>query len=413
MNFEPHHNSQVYCWLRRKLEPTFRVIAQPETSYYSEFLFCYRVFHGDTVVREFRGDFRELASGELIAAAREFVDSVSSQLINNESSMRRTASRADADQKPIIASRLIPPRIDLTYFNSGRAAFTYLLNDVVRPRRVWLPTFVCWSLIAAMQQRFPTTPLLFYTVDRKLNCHWPKEAESGDAFVFIHYFGHLSEQPIVSQHCTLLEDVSHLLIPPSTMTGQFAFGSLRKIFRIADGGVLLSPHDPMYEPDDGLAVWLRLNSRDWRDLREAENMMDRNWKVSDMSSQSLASMLNCDVTTAAAQRQQNQRFLAANFPAGQPLIQFRAEEVPLLHNVILPDAQSRDSLRTFLAARDIFCSIHWPLHPVLKQASCNVDATDAAWLEEHVLSIPVADDFDESRMANLCNAATDWMRAGG
>ena len=412
MNFEPDQNSQVYCWLRRKLEPTFRVVAQPETSYYSEFLFCYRVLDGDTVLREFRGDFRKLAPGELIAEARTFINSVAPQLGLNPSPIASTTPRKLSNEKPIIASRLIPPRNDITYFNSGRAAFTYLLGDVLRPRRVWLPTFVCWSLVSAMQQRFPTTPLLFYRVDRNLKCHWPTTTEPGDALVFIHYFGHESERPNVAKHCTLLEDVSHFLIPPSTLTGAFAFGSLRKIFRIADGGVLFGQHDPVYEPDDGLAVWLRLNSRDWRDLREAENMMDRNWKMSDMSSQSVASMLTYDVPTAAVQRQKNQRFLADHFPVGQPLIQFRTDEIPLLHNVILPDTASRDSLRTFLAARDIFCSIHWPLHPLLKDAS-HVDSSDAAWLEQHVLSIPVADDFDESLMAKICDAATAWLQAGG
>jgi hypothetical protein len=395
------------------LEPTFRVVAQPDTSYYSEFLYWYRVFQEDSVIQEFRGDFRKLAPGELITQAREFVNSVATQLKKTGPRTHQTLSPAAPPEQPVIASRLIPPRMDVTYFNSGRAAFTYLLGEVVCPRRVWLPTFVCWSLVSAMQHRFPQTRLLFYSVDRDLKCHWPKETEPGDALVFIHYFGHLSERPDVAEHCTLLEDISHLLIPPSTITGQFAFGSLRKIFRIADGGVLLGRHDPVYEPDDGMAVWLRLNSRDWRDLREAENMMDRSWKMSDMSSQSVAAMLAYDVPAAAVQRQVNQQFLADHFPAGQPLIQFCPDEVPLLHNRILPDTRSRDSLRAFLAARGIFCSIHWPLHPLLKQASCNVDATAAEWLEQHVLSIPVADDFDESRMATVCDTANEWVQAGG
>jgi dTDP-4-amino-4,6-dideoxygalactose transaminase len=141
--------------------------------------------------------------------------------------------------------------------------------------------------------------------------------------------------------------------------------------------------------------------------------MDRRWQMTDMSSQSMAQMLSSNVATMADQRRRNQRFLNENFPVGQPLIAFRPDEVPLLQNVLLPDQKTRDDLRAFLATRGVFCSIHWPLHPLLRQLADDVDCTDAAWLEDHVLSIPIADDFDESRMAAICEAATEWRKAGG
>lgn len=171
-------------------------------------------------------------------------------------------------------------------------------------------------------------------------------------------------------------------------------------------------HSPVYEPDDGLATWLRGCSRDWRDLREAENMMDRGWRVSDMSSQSLAQMLASDPMKMAEQRCLNQRFLQAHLAVGEPLVSFRADEVPLLHNILLPDKKSRDSVRSFLASRQIFCSIHWPLHPVLRN-STTVDSGDAAWLEDHVLSIPVSDDFNLDDMTRIVEATREWSEAGG
>ena len=416
VTFEITDERQTFCWLRARLEPRFRVIAEPDASYYSEHKFCYRVYDGEKLLREFRGDFRTLVPQTLLSAARALVEQLDAYPLASPATEETETAEKWPEQSAtrLIASRLVPLRQHATYFSSGRAAFTWMIGVAIRPKRVWLPTFVCWSLIQAMQQRFPQTPLLFYSVNRKLQCHWPQYTEPGDALVYIHYFGHVSEQPDVCSECVLLEDVSHQLIPlppQAEVHGSWRFGSLRKIHRIADGGIVLGLHSPVYEPDDGLATWLRGCSRDWRDLREAENMMDRNWKVSDLSSQSLAQMLASDPLRMAEQRCSNQRFLQANLAVGEPLISFRDKEVPLLHNILMPDTASRDSLRSFLAARGIFCSIHWPLHPVLRN-SANVDSEDAAWLEDHVLSIPIADDFDLHDMTRIVEATREWSEAG-
>jgi hypothetical protein len=404
---------QTFCWLRMRLEPRYRVVAEPDASYYSEYNFCYRVYDGEKLLREFRGDFRTLVPQTLLSAARALVAQLEAHGSASDAVVEARASHGtNSLTKPrLISSRLVPLRQQATYFSSGRAAFTWMIRDVIRPKRVWLPTFVCWSLIQAMQQRFPQTPLMFYSVNRNLQSHWPQNAEPGDALVYIHYFGHVSEKPDVSSDCVLLEDVSHQLIPRTVLDGSWRFGSLRKTFRIADGGVVQGLHSPVYELDDGLSTWLRNCSRDWRDLREAENMMDRGWRISDMSSQSLAQMLASDPVTMAEQRCSNQRFLQAYLAVGQPLVSFREGEVPLLHNILMPDIESRDSLRSFLASQGIFCSIHWPLHPVLRN-SAGVDSEDAAWLENHVLSIPVADDFDLNDMTQIVEAARRWSEAG-
>jgi hypothetical protein len=413
VTFEITDERQTFCWLRMKLEPRYRVVAEPDASYYSEHKFCYRVYDGEKLLREFRGDFRTLVPQTLLSAARALVGQLEAQgVIAAANSEARAGDGANSQpEKRLIASRLVPLRQHATYFSSGRAAFTWMISDAIRPKRVWLPTFVCWSLIQAMQQRFPQTPLMFYPVNRKLQCRWPQDAEPEDALVYIHYFGHVSEMPDISSECVLLEDVSHQLIPGINVAGSWRFGSLRKTFRITDGGVAHGLHSPVYEPDDGLSTWLRGCSRDWRDLREAENMMDRGWRVSDMSSQSLAQMLASDPVKMAEQRCSNQRFLQAHLAVGEPLVSFREEEVPLLHNILMPDVEQRDSLRSFLASRGIFCSIHWPLHPVLRN-SANVDSEDAAWLESQVLSNPVADDFDLSDMTRIVEAAREWSEAG-
>ena len=53
MTFEITDERQTFCWLRMRLEPKYRVVAEPDTSYYSEHKFCYRVYDGEKLLREF------------------------------------------------------------------------------------------------------------------------------------------------------------------------------------------------------------------------------------------------------------------------------------------------------------------------------------------------------------------------
>ena len=55
----------------------------------------------------------------------------------------------------LIGSKLPPERTERTYFHTGRAAFSFLIEQVIRPKKVYLPTFTCWSLVSAMSRRFP------------------------------------------------------------------------------------------------------------------------------------------------------------------------------------------------------------------------------------------------------------------
>ena len=97
---------------------------------------------------------------------------------------------------------------------------------------------------------------------------------------------------------------------------------------------------------------------------------------------------------------------------GLPMAVFAASECPLLHNRFLDDTAEREELRTFLAAQGIFCSIHWPLHPCLLDRQDDVDISDAQWIENHVISIPVSQDYGPDDMHRICAACDDWNRAG-
>lgn len=305
----------------------------------------------------------------------------------------------------VIASKLPPRRADRTYFSSGRAAFSFLVAEVVRPRRVWLPTFTCWSLVSAMQRRFPGVELAFYAVDRELECRYPAALEPDEMLVFIHFFGRENRAEL-PRGGVLLEDVSHAFLSRFPRRGDHLFGSLRKLFKIGDGGFVEGFFNPIYEPSRKLDTWLRYEALDWRDLREAENMLDREWTVSDISSQSLAVLLATDESEARRRRVENERFLAERLTVGRAQVEFRDGEVPLLHQRMLPSPEERDSLRRHLSSQGIFTSIHWPTHPLARERGPGI--ADVLWLEAHTLAIPVDSDYGLQEMDRIVTECARW-----
>jgi len=309
----------------------------------------------------------------------------------------------------LIGSKLPPDHVDRTYFSSGRAAFAYLVG-MLKPRKVYLPAFTCWSLVSAMEQRFPKVALEFYPVARDLSCRYPSCVDKEELLVFIHFFGLENPGPAGEIAGVLLEDWSHSYLSQIAPSGHYVFGSYRKIMKVADGGFINHYFNPVYEPSRKLDTWLRLESRDWRDVREAENMIDRDWPVADISSQSLAILLGANEESIRRKRQRNEAFLRAEIKIGAPLSQYRAKECPLLHNRLFSSTEERDSLRAFLASKGVFTSIHWPTHPVVKRAQCPID--DVLWLEAHILSIPISHDYGLNDMEYIASCVAEWSRIG-
>lgn len=308
----------------------------------------------------------------------------------------------------LIGSKLPPDHVDKTYFNSGRAAFAYLLGNVIRPRKVYLPTFTCWSLVSTMDRRFPSTKIEFYPVDRNLNCTYPKHVAKDEVLVFIHYFGHINDTALPICDGVILEDISHAYLSKINFRGDYVFGSYRKIQKVGDGGFILTYLNPVYEESRKLDTWLRYEATDWRDVREAENMMDRQWQIADISSQSLEVILTSNNDLARSRRQRNERFLSENIGVGVPLRKYTKDECPLLHNRIMPSQAERDSLKAFLAGKGVFTSIHWPTHESVVRSG--VDITDTLWIENHVISIPVSHDYNLNDMQYIADCIAQWER---
>ena len=404
----PASDSEVYCWLKQCLEPAYNVTTCPDSDYFSEHRYHYQIHRNGCLVDEMRGDFRHLSPGQLIQAAEQ----VLAKLSDGHSVSRSRQLLDQPDRVFPIASRVPPKTGDNTWFSSGRAAFAWLIGQHSHLQTIHIPTYLCWSLINVLQDRFPHIDVRFYSMDRRLRPQFPRHVGSDAAVLVVHYFGRRSSIPHLPSGTLLLEDSSHMPVSLVPASRGYSFGSLRKVYRTASGGFLSGAFNPVYETGRNQDAWLRRQATDWKDLREAENMTDRDWKICDIESHSLATVLTDDDHQIRAQRSNNQRQLEKHLTVGEHMLRFEPDESPLLHNCLLPTTTDRDSLRAFLAARDIYCSIHWPTHPVLMGVQDEVDCTDAQWIADHVLSFPVSQHYDEEDMSRICEACDDWQRAG-
>ena len=294
----PATNNDVYCYLKQSLEPDFDVVSDPQIGYFAQWFFCYRIMKDQQLQAELQGDFRNIPAGSLINKAQGLIQNLRSE--TSETQHKHSSQKPEPDRAATlpIASRLPPLTDSHTWFSSGRAAFAWLLKDAIRPRRVVLPTFICWSLVDVVVQRFPDIQLDFYTVSRTLNKTYPVSSNANDAIVDVHYFGHKSSPPAESISSTVVEDWSHCPLTETSLSATvqqsragcdgrkcYRFGSLRKAYRVADGGFIDGLFNPKYESDGHSDAWLRLAANHWTDLREAENMLDREFRISDISSQ--------------------------------------------------------------------------------------------------------------------------------
>jgi dTDP-4-amino-4,6-dideoxygalactose transaminase len=306
----------------------------------------------------------------------------------------------------LIGGSLPPHHIDKTFFNSGRAAFAYIVGEVVKPNKIYLPSYTDWSFFSVIENRFPYIEIEYYPVSRDLTCYFPKYIYEDELLVFIHYFGHENNSELPKSEGAIVEDISHSYMSKISHVGDYIFGSYRKILKVGDGGFIKAYFNPIYEESKKLDTWLKYEAKDWRDMREAENMIDRNCDIADMSSQSLAIVLSANNDLIRNKRQANENFLTENISVGKPLLTYRKNECPLIHNRLLDTQEERDSLRKFLSRKGIFTSIHWPTHKSVKVSGCDID--DTLWLEKHIISIPVSHDYILNDMEYISECIKKW-----
>jgi hypothetical protein len=122
------------------------------------------------------------------------------------------------------------------WFASGRGALSALVEQHPEWPRVWLPSYVCSELLAAVGER-----ARWYACD-PIADGLPSEAEPGDAVVRINYFGLRTSLRAVEPGIVVIADHTHDPFGAWARDAEASYGlaSLRKSLPLPDGALLWS-----------------------------------------------------------------------------------------------------------------------------------------------------------------------------
>lgn len=283
-------------------------------------------------------------------------------------------------------------------FSSARSALAALLRQR-RPKRLWLPAYVCQTLLDGAAG----WPVDWYAVDGALRMV-PPALEAGDAILVVDYFGRSAgfEAP---DGVLVIEDRAQALDPGAPAFGDVVLYSPRKLLGVGDGGLLVS-NRPLPQPDEPPAEGLwdtndarahdpdGLNPGAWRPAfitREAGFEPDSRA----MTARTEAALRGFDPSAEIAARQANWSALSegvgdyALWPAGQ------AEFTPLAYPILTDDA---GAMAAHLADRRIWAPRHWADLPSPEAFTAAHD------LARRCLSLPLDGRYGAGDMARIVEA---------
>lgn len=288
----------------------------------------------------------------------------------------------------------LPTVSDGSFTFSGRNAIDIALRDILKKQniqKVYVPTYSCISMLQAFIDR--EIPFEFYDVkyeDCKFAYDIPS-VEKGAVVLIMSYFGldnekvHALITTLHKQGAIVIEDITHSLLREKNVCSDsdYIVASLRKWFAIPTGGWLgkttgflydkpnIESNHAVEEKISGMKekydyLTGKISKKDNFLLKQAKFdndliHVDRMLKIDDLS---LNILKNTDIKAIVNQRKLNARTLLNGLAdldreiCDIPKIDLDSD-VPLFIPIFL-DTRKRDSLRTYLINKGIYCPVHWP-----------------------------------------------------
>jgi hypothetical protein len=331
--------------------------------------------------------------------------------------MAEAAGRSRAHAR----SRHVPPFVrdaDLLAVNA-RSAVRVLL-EAVRPRSVWLPSYLCDALVAAVG---PSSSIRWYPIGEDLRpqaLDWLAEVVPKDLVVAIDYFGFRAPPDLLGElrdrGAFVIEDASQALLTGGVGEGvDAAVVSPRKFVGVPDGGLLwltdprrhdrslrlpaLVPPPPEWCARARLAASLRADfdrgsgDRGWYPIFvEVEATAPVGpYAMSDTARDLIEGAIDFDEVARA--RRANYATLAALLPSLALLPTLPSDVVPLGFPVRLVD---RDRVRASLHDRQIYAPTHWPIDGFVPAAFAASHR-----LARSILTLPCDQRYGRAEMAAI------------
>ena len=288
------------------------------------------------------------------------------------------------------------PSATCVWVNSGRAAFECILRSLPqRIGRVWLPRFICNTLLQPLERM--QLPVRYYAVDAQLRPVLSPEMTVDDVLVAVNYFGLTGdavEQVVAQAPCTVVVDATTAFYAPP-LPGVPCFYSPRKFAGMADGGIAVAPF-PLVEPSeqdaasDGRCEVLLQSCSDAA-VQAAENALSSvPLRMGEISKEL---MLSTDWKTASQQRLRNYAVLHRALAS---LNRLQLPTTPLAAPMCYPFASGIPGLRDYLIDAGVLLPLYWP------EVIAATDAADAEnKLARTLLPLPIDQRYTEADMEYL------------
>jgi len=337
----------------------------------------------------------------------------------NERFTTGNTGNAAGDREPFAMQapwRAAEPGSRTLLFANARSAIDTVV-DLLRPPHIWLPSYLCESLVHAACDRLQIQPN-FYAIDESLRIadqRWLEQLRLGDMVVFVSYFGFPFDvsyaQAAQERGAWVLEDACGGMFRHAYPTiADFVVSSPRKFVGVVDGGVLsfragIDLDWPVLQEPP--AAWLqRATEAHVARSRFDEGHGERDWFTQfqtveatqpcghfSISRDSSAELDTIDYAAVATRRRANYRLLLEYLSPWAMAKQLPPDVVPLGFPIRVPD---RNALLKRLYAAQIYAPVHWPLCNTVPQEH------EASWrLSESLLTVPCDQRIATDRMAEV------------
>lgn len=287
-----------------------------------------------------------------------------------------------------------------------------LIVDQLKPRRVWLPSYLCPTILTAIDANI--SDIKYYPLNEHLiviSDDFLPEIQPNDLFICIDYFGFQFEQSVLEEvdqsGCKILRDCSQALFFDfqKDIISDYHVFSPRKFLGVPDGGILytknkgelstnyLTPPDEQAVANLLQAVILRREfdiygeNRDWYEFfKKGESFLKPSYSsMSDLSRTLLKFGFNYE--TIRNQRRKNYLDLAMKLSHLALFPSLPEDVVPLGFPIVLPN---RDDIRIRLYEFDIYPPIHWDISKAVPTMFI-----ESHKLAKHIMTLPCDQRYDE------------------
>jgi len=263
---------------------------------------------------------------------------------------------------------------DTRWYISGRSALKAVISDLRGCRSVAVPSWCCGSMVKPFTDA--GMRVAFYPVRRDGGLV-QEPALDCDALFLMDYFGYESD---VSDYSSFrgvrIRDVSHAVFSSFRQDADYYFGSLRKWCGIRTGGYAWTRDGHLLTaggaPDEAYcrlreeamarkARYIAGETDDKGFLEvygEAEEMLD-GFGILAADPEDAARAFKLDVGFIQRRRRENAEILYEAVGEWAVFPREKMSACPMFVPILVPEGK-RDTLRSELTQRGIYCPVHWP-----------------------------------------------------